>query len=116
MALFPWDVETYEKGTDYFKSLNLKNVCGPLPEKKREKLALVVHPCEQEEDLGYDDGVHDYQTGNDTDGIGASVPKEIGGFVGRNKSTFCNEYSPPSKKRLFPDGNAKVYCIYTICF
>ncbi|KAK3198460.1 hypothetical protein Dsin_021875 [Dipteronia sinensis] len=39
-ALFDWDVETFEKGTDYFKSLNLEYVCGPLIDKKREKLAL----------------------------------------------------------------------------
>ncbi|KAK0597303.1 hypothetical protein LWI29_023854 [Acer saccharum] len=111
MALFPWEVETYEKGTKYFKSLNLKYVCEPLPEKKREKLALSIqpiHPSEQKENLGYDDGVDDYQIGNDSDGICASVLKEIGGSVGRNISTFCNEYSPPSKKRLFSDGNSKV--------
>ncbi|KAK0575380.1 hypothetical protein LWI29_038117 [Acer saccharum] len=111
IALFPWEVETYEKGTKYFKSLNLKYVCEPLPEKKREKLALSIqpiHPTEQKEDLGYDDGVDDYQTGNDSDGICASVLKEIGGSVGRNISTFCNEYPPPSKKRLFSDGNSKV--------
>ena len=108
MTLFPWEVETYEKGIDYFKSLNLKYVCEPLTEKNREKLALAIRPTEEEEDLGYDDRVDDYHTSNDSDGIGASVLKEIGVSVGRNSNTFFNDYSPPSKKRLFSDVDSKV--------
>lgn len=119
MALFPWEVETYEKGTKYFKSLNLKYVCEPLPEKKREKLALPIqpiHPSEQKEDLVYDDGVDDYQTGNDSDGICASVLMEIGGSVGRNISTFCNEYSPLLRSVCSPMEIRRYDCIYTIWF
>ena len=48
MPVFPWEVETYEKGTYYFKSLNLKYVCEPLIEKKREKLAMAIRPTEVE--------------------------------------------------------------------
>ncbi|KAK3221892.1 hypothetical protein Dsin_008917 [Dipteronia sinensis] len=60
-ALFPWDVENFEKGTNYFKSLNQKYVCGPLIDKKREK--LVVPRSEEEEDLGFDNEGGDNQTG-----------------------------------------------------
>ena len=105
MALFDWGVEKYEKGTDYFKSLNLKCVCHPLTSKKREKLALPPPPSKVEEEVvgGDDDEV------NDSDGIDASIKKqEIGGSVRKSRSTFSGEYSPPSKKRLFPDGNSKV--------
>ena len=82
MALFVWEVETREMGTDYFKSLNLKNICQPLTQKKREKLALAIR-----------DGIA---------GEEDAVPKEVGGSV------RGNEYTPPSKKRLFSDGNPKV--------
>ena len=60
MHVYRWEVETYEKGRDYFKSLKLKNVCEPLPKKKREKLAMVIRPTEVVEDLGNDEGVDDY--------------------------------------------------------
>ncbi|KAK3225520.1 hypothetical protein Dsin_005382 [Dipteronia sinensis] len=73
-ALFEWEVETFEKGTDYFKSLNIEYVCGPLIDKKREKLALPR--SEEEEDLGSDHEGDDNQTGNDNDGIDCSVQKE----------------------------------------
>ncbi|KAK3212263.1 hypothetical protein Dsin_016969 [Dipteronia sinensis] len=106
-ALFEWEVETFEKGTDYFKSPNIEYVCGPLIDKKREKLALPR--SEEEEDLGSDHEGDDNQTGNDNDGIDCSVQKEeIGGSVGRTRSIFSNEYSPTSKKRLFSDRNPKV--------
>ncbi|KAK3198254.1 hypothetical protein Dsin_021669 [Dipteronia sinensis] len=92
---------------DYFKSLNIEYVCGPLIDKKREKLALPR--SEEEEDLGSDHEGDDNQTGNDNDGIDCSVQKEeIGGSVGRTRSTFSNQYSPHSKKRLFSDRNPKV--------
>ncbi|KAK0605478.1 hypothetical protein LWI29_027302 [Acer saccharum] len=43
------------------------------------------------------------------DGIDASIKKqEIGGSVRKSRSIFSGEYSPPSKKRLFSDGNSKV--------
>ncbi|KAK3230108.1 hypothetical protein Dsin_001989 [Dipteronia sinensis] len=74
-ALFDWDVETFEKGTDYFKSLNLEYMCGLLIDKKREKLALPR--SEEEEDLGSDHEGDDNQTGNDNDGIDCSVPSTI---------------------------------------
>ena len=108
MPIFRWEVETYEKGTDYFKSLKLKYVCEPLPEKKREKLAMVISPTEVEEALGNNDGVDDYQTSNDSDGIGASVLKEIRASVGRNSNTSFKDYFPHSKKRLFSDVDSKV--------
>ena len=101
MSLFVWEVEKFEKDTGYFKSLNLKRVCHPLTEKKREKLALALHQSQVEEDLVQDDEV--------SDGIDASVQKEeIGGSVGRIRSTFSKEYELPSKKRLFSDRNSKV--------
>ncbi|KAK2637660.1 hypothetical protein Ddye_025455 [Dipteronia dyeriana] len=93
MALFPWEVETYEKGTDYFKSLNLKYVCKPLTKNKREKLALGLHTSEEEQCLGYEDAVDDYHTGNGSDGIGALGLKEVGCSVGRDRSTFLRDYS-----------------------
>ncbi|KAK3193358.1 hypothetical protein Dsin_024668 [Dipteronia sinensis] len=73
-ALFEWEVETFEKGTDYFKSLNIEYLCGPLIDKKREKLALPR--SEEEEDLGSDHEGDDNQTGNDNDGIDCSVQQE----------------------------------------
>ncbi|KAK0599421.1 hypothetical protein LWI29_005144 [Acer saccharum] len=101
-----------KKDTDYFKSLNLKRVCQPLTPKKREKLALPLPSSKVEEEAvgGDDDEVDDHQTGdNDGDGINASIKKqEIGGSVRKSRSTFSGEYSPPSKKRLFSDGNSKV--------
>jgi hypothetical protein len=106
MPVYRWGVETFEKGTDYFKSLKLKYVCEPLPEKKREKLALVISPTEVEE--ADDDGVDYAETSNDSDGIGASVVKEIGASVGRNSNTSFKDYFPPSKKRLFSDVDSKV--------
>ena len=106
MPVFCWEVETYEKGTDYFKSLKLKYVCEPLPKKKREKLAMVISPTEVEE--ADDDGVDYAETSNDSDGIGASVVKEIGASVGRNSNTSFKDYFPPSKKRLFSDVDSKV--------
>ena len=69
---------------------------------------MVIRPTEVEEDLGNDDGVDDYQTINDSDGIGASILKVIGASVGRNSNTFLNDYSPHSKKRLFSDVDSKV--------
>ncbi|KAK3230007.1 hypothetical protein Dsin_001888 [Dipteronia sinensis] len=106
-ALFDWDVETFEKGTDYFKSLNLEYVYGPLIDKKREKLALPR--SEEEEDLGSDHEGDDNQTGNDNDGIDCSIKKEeIEGSVERTRSTFSNEYFPISKKQLFSYRNPKV--------
>ena len=112
MTLLDWEVEKYENDTDYFKSLNLKRVCQPLTVKKREKLALPPPPSKVEEEAvgGDDDEVDDHQTGyNDNDGIDASIEKqEIGGSVRKTKSTFSGEYYPPSKKRLFSDGNSKV--------
>lgn len=110
MTLFIWEVEEFEKDTNYFKSLNLKRVCEPLIEKKREKLDLTLQPSQVEEDLGYDDEVDDAQIGySDSDGIDASVKKqEIVGSKRKTRTTFSAEYSPPSKKRLFSDGNCKV--------
>ncbi|KAK2655475.1 hypothetical protein Ddye_008527 [Dipteronia dyeriana] len=78
MALFPWEVETFEQGTNYFKSLNLKYVCEPLTKKKREKLALGLHTSEEEQDLGYGDVVDDYQIENDSDGIDDEVVGDKG--------------------------------------
>ncbi|KAK2655473.1 hypothetical protein Ddye_008525 [Dipteronia dyeriana] len=78
MALFPWKVETFEQGTNYFKSLNLKYVCEPLTKKKREKLALGLHTSEEEQDLGYGDVVDDYQIQNDSDGIDDEVVGDKG--------------------------------------
>src|SRR5579862_2514783 len=87
MSLFVWEVEKFEKDTGYFKSLNLKRVCHPLTEKKREKLALALHQSQVEEDLVQDDEVGD--------GIDASVKKqEIGGSLRKSRNTFSGEYSP----------------------
>ena len=94
MTSFIWEVEESEKDTNYFKSLNLKRVCEPLLEKKREKLALTQQPSQVEEDIGYDDEVDDYQIGySDSEGIDASVKKEgIGGSVRTIRTTFSGEY------------------------
>ncbi|KAK3212390.1 hypothetical protein Dsin_017096 [Dipteronia sinensis] len=50
------------------------NVCGPLIDKKREKLALPR--SEEEEDLGSDDEGDDNQIDNDNDGIESSVQND----------------------------------------
>ncbi|KAK3193815.1 hypothetical protein Dsin_025125 [Dipteronia sinensis] len=114
-ALFDWDVETFENGKDYFKSLNLEYVCGPLIDKKWENLALPR--SEEEEDLGSDHEGDDNQTGNDNDGIDCSVQKkEIGGSVGITRSTFSNEYSPLLRSDYSPIEIQRYDCIYTDCF
>ena len=108
MPVYRWEVETYENGTDYFKSLKLKYVCEPLPEKKREKLALVISPTEVEEAVGNDDKVDYAETSNDSDGIDAFVVKEIGTSMGRNSNTSFKDYFPHSKNRIFFDVDSKV--------
>ena len=64
-------------------------------------MALVTSPTEVEEAVGNDDGVDYAETSNDSDGIGASVLKEIRASVGRNR--FLSKIiSPLLRSVCFP--------------
>ncbi|KAK3204602.1 hypothetical protein Dsin_018648 [Dipteronia sinensis] len=49
MSLFPWVVDTYEKGLDYYKSLKQDYVCGPLTHKGKDLVKAVQSLTKEEE-------------------------------------------------------------------
>lgn len=102
MHLFVWQVHNYEKGTDYYKSLNLE-VCDPILN-KRKLVKPVYMVFEEEQTVGTDED-HDDRL----EVCGNEIDEEVVSFHNNHITSFIRSISsylvPNSKRRLFNEGD-----------
>ncbi|KAK3198051.1 hypothetical protein Dsin_021466 [Dipteronia sinensis] len=104
MSLFPWVVHTYEKGLDYYNSLNQDYVCGPLTHKGKDLVKAVqslTKEEEKEENVGSDEE-HDKNFKLDV-GDESIYNHYTSASLGRSPD------DPPSRKKLFDDTNFQTH-------
>ena len=95
MSFFPWEVDKYEKGLDYYKSLKPDYVCGPLIHKGKGLLEQVQRVIEKEENDGSGE---DHDQNFKLDGGDESM------YNHHTTASFVRSPDdPPSRKKLFDD-------------
>ena len=95
MSFYPWEVNKYEKGLDYYKSLKSDYVCGLLIHKGKGLLKQVESVIEKEQEDSSDE---DQDQNFKLDEVDESM------YNHRTTTSFVSSPDdPPSKKKLFYD-------------